>query len=89
MSDQILRKATQLRLVLALPEYQETIGKWIQNAIDSAQHDLETADAATFQKAQGAMVALKSITDQVNSTLVGADRAQKKLEEKNLKEQLK
>ena len=88
MTDQILKRAAQLRLVLSLPEYEQTIGKFINDALEAAQHELEIAEVTNFQRAQGAHAALKSITDQINRTLVGANKAQEKLEKKNLKDQL-
>lgn len=73
------RRATRLRSVLAMPEYEDTIGTYIKKAQEQALHELQTATLDSFQKAQGRYQAITELIDQIESVLKRGDVAQERL----------
>lgn len=58
-------RAERLRAVMAMPEYEVTIGAWVDEAYKSALHGLTTAkDPNEVYAAQGAYRSVSSLKEQ-------------------------
>lgn len=84
--DPAIRRAERLRAVMAMPEYGDTIGTWIQQAHDEALHEMATAPVDGVLRAQGAYHALETLKSQFNLVFDAERAAHAKLERKKLKE---
>lgn len=66
--DQAIRRAESLRAVISMPEYNRTIGAWLNEAHTSALYKLTTAkEPHEFHQAQGAYNAIQSIRENFES----------------------
>jgi len=79
--DQAVLRAERLRAVMAMPEYKSTVGAWIEDAKNSALHEMEIAvEPHQFHSAQGAYKAMKGIAEQFERVFAMERAAIAKLE---------
>ena len=73
-------RASRLRAVIEMPEYKDTIGKWLQEAKDDALSRIVRLDATpeNIQAARGSYMAIQQIQDSIDRTLSHADAILKK-----------
>lgn len=76
--DPSLIKAERLRAVMSMPEYADTIGKWLEESMASSLHEMTHAEPDKFLSHQGAYRALSEIKDQIESTFLAEESALKK-----------
>lgn len=63
--DRFILQAERLRAVMAMPEYEVTIGEWIKEALRAANHALHSAqEPIEIYRAQGMLSAVKGISEQ-------------------------
>lgn len=63
--DPAILRAERLRAIIQMPEYGDTIGKWLDEACEQALHDMTQAvEPHQFHSAQGAYRALNAFKDQ-------------------------
>lgn len=87
MIDQIKLRAERLRAVTSMPEYQDTIGKWIEDGLAQALHDMTSAkEPQEFHAAQGAYKAITSLKDTIQQVFIKEDAAIKKDQKKLTKQ---
>lgn len=66
--DKDILRAERLRAVINMPEYSATIGTWLEQARESALHELMNAkEHHEIHRAQGAVQILESIKDNFDS----------------------
>lgn len=80
-------KAERLRAVMNMPEYEITLGAWIQEAHNEALHNMTTAiEPYQFHSAQGAYKAISSLKENIEYVLraekVALEAIQKNLQRK-------
>ncbi len=73
-------RAARLRAVIEMPEYKDTIGKWLLEAKEDALSRIVRLDASPeqIQAARGSYMAIQQIQDSIDRTLSHADAKSKK-----------
>ena len=87
MNDPAIRKAEKLRIIMAMPEYAETIGAWIKDLQLDAEHQLKNCkDPNDFRFAQGSCSAMDQLSDRFKLVF---DAERSTIEKNNRKENRK
>lgn len=76
--DPSIVQAERLRVVMSMPEYNDTIGKWLDEAMQQALHDMTYAKPEDFAAHQGAYRALNNIKLQIERTFTTEEAAIKR-----------
>lgn len=84
--DRSVLLAERLRAVTSMPEYEDTIGRWIEDIHQEALHEMSTAkDQVQFHQSQGAYRTITSLIDRIAATFSAEKAAvaknQKKMQE--------
>jgi hypothetical protein len=81
-----IRRAERLRIIMAMPEYESTIGQWIDEAHKNALHQLTTAiDPREVHQAQGAFKLVTEIKEQFDHVFNAEKSALRKMQKNTLK----
>lgn len=65
-NDPAILRAEKLRIIQSMPEYKDTIGKFLREAREAALHDMRSAkEPHEFHNSQGAFNAVEALMQQI------------------------
>lgn len=85
--DQVILRAERLRSVMAMPEYEATIGAWIKEGFREAQHNLHVAvEPYQMHRAQGYFSAMQNLQEQIDRVFELEKAAHEKVAKRKITE---